>query len=125
MLEIRVHVHSLAEPGVEAFPPGRDLLRCVIFEAQTGVGEAGSEHFWRRLFVSFGQAKSCFVLAENGVGFVGVPGRMPDLKGETYAVLRQHKSVRAKSKKVLEQRPVEFEIGRQLNEDWPEMIALV
>src|SRR5207253_2843176 len=103
VFEIGVHIHALAEPGVEAFPPGRDLLRGVILQAQTGIGKAGGEDVWRSLLVGLGQAQSRFVLAENGVGFVGAPGRVADLEGES-------ESVRAKSKKVLEQRTVEFEI---------------
>src|SRR6266404_5908237 len=44
MLEIDVHIHALAEPGIEAFPPGRDLLRSVVFEAKSSVSKVGSEH---------------------------------------------------------------------------------
>src|SRR5690348_9146287 len=96
VLEISVHIHALAQPVVEAFPPGRDLLRGVILKAQAGVSEAGSEHVRRGLLVGLGKAKSRFVLAENSIGFVGVPGWVAHLEGE-------RESVRAKIKKVLQQ----------------------
>src|SRR6266436_3788050 len=118
VLEIDVHIDALGQPGVEAFLPRRDLLRSVIFEAQAGVGEAGSEHFRRRLFVGLGKAKRRLVLAKDGIRFVGIPRRMADLKGES-------ESFRAKSKKIFEQRTVEFEIGRELHEDWPQVVAVV
>src|SRR5260370_30911860 len=117
VLEIDVYVHALGKPGVEAFPPGRDLLRSVIFQAQAGVGEAGSEHFRRRLFVGLGKAKRRLVLAKDGIRFVGIPRRVTHLEGE-------RESFRAKSKKVFEQRTIELKRGRQLHEDWPEMVPV-
>jgi hypothetical protein len=54
MLEIDVHIHALAEPGVEAFPPSRDLLWSVVFEAQSRVSEAGGEHLRWSLLFGFG-----------------------------------------------------------------------
>src|SRR2546429_1253869 len=73
VLEIGVHVHALAKPGIEAFSPGSDLLRSVVFKAQAGVGEAGSKHVGRCLLVGLGQAKGRLVLTKNGIRFVGVP----------------------------------------------------
>src|SRR5258708_31676432 len=118
VFEIDVHIRALAKPGVEAFPPGRDLLRGVIFQAQAGVGEARSQHLWRCLFVGLGQAKRRLVLAKDGIRFVGIPRRVTHLEGE-------RESFRAKSKKVFEQRTIELKRGRQLHEDWPEMVAVV
>src|SRR5205814_8356497 len=102
----------------QSIPTCRILLRGVIIQAQSGLSETCSEHVRVSLLGGFGQAHSCLVLAEHGIGFVGVPGRMADFKGES-------ECLRAKSKKVLEQRTVEFEIGRQLNEDWPEVVSVV
>src|SRR5260370_23728519 len=76
VLEIDVHIDALGQPAVEAFLPGRDLLRSVVFEAQAGVGEAGSEHFRRRLFVGLGEAKRRLILAKDGGRFIGVPRRV-------------------------------------------------
>src|SRR6266481_7761049 len=118
VLEIDVHIDALGQPSVEAFLPRRDLLRSVIFEAQAGVGEAGSEHFRRRLFVGLGKAKRRLVLAKNGVRFVGVPRRVTHLKGE-------RESFRAKGKKVFQQGTIEFEGGRKLNENWTEVVAVI
>ncbi len=105
VLEIGVYIHALAKPCVEAFPPSRDLLRSVIFEAQAGISEMGSEHLWRCLFVGLGQAKRRLILAKNGVCFVGVPGWVTYLEGE-------RESFRAKGKKVFQQWTIELERGR-------------
>src|SRR5713226_9675397 len=118
VLEIDVHIDALGEPGVEAFLPRRDLLRSVVFEAQAGVGKAGSEHLWRRLFVGLGEAERRLVLAKNGVRFVGVPRGVTHLKGE-------RESFRAKGKKVFQQRTIELKRGRKLHEDWAEVVAVV
>src|SRR5712664_4212110 len=118
VLEIDVHIDALGQPGVEAFLPRHDLLRSVVFEAQAGVGEAGSEHFRRRLFVGLRKAKRRLVLAKDGIRFVGIPRWVTHLEGE-------RESFRAKSKKVFQQQTVEFEIGRELHEDWPEVLAVV
>ncbi len=118
VLEIGVHIDALAEPRVEAFPPNGDLLCGVIFEAQAGVGKAGREHLWRRLLVGLGKAKRRLVLAKNGVRFVGVPGRVTYLKGE-------RESFRAEGEKVFQQGTIELKRGRELHEDWSEVVAVV
>src|SRR5216684_1234061 len=118
VFEIGIHVHALGKPAIETFFPGYDLLRSVVFEAQAGVGEAGGEHVGRRLLVGLGQAERRLALTKDSVRFVGVPGRMAHLEGES-------ESFRAKSKKVFEQRAIEFEVGRELNEDGAEVIAVV
>src|SRR6267142_6244980 len=118
VLEIGVHVHALVKPGVEALFPGCDLLRSVVFEAQAGVREAGREHVGRCLLLGLGEAERRLVLAKDSVRFLGIPGRMAHLEGES-------ESFRAKSKKVFEQRSIEFEVGRKLNEDGAEVIAVV
>src|SRR5258708_9082247 len=101
VLEIDVHIDALGQPGVEAFLPGRDLLRSVVFEAQAGVGKARSEHFRRRLFVGFGKAKRRLLLATDGIRFLRIPRWGTHLEGES-------ESFRAKGKEVFEGRPVEF-----------------
>src|SRR5260370_25035448 len=113
VFEIDVHIHALAKPGVEAFPPGRDLLRGVIFQAQAGVGEARSQHLWRGLFVGLGQAKRRLMLAKDGVRFVGIPGRVTYLKGE-------RESFWAKGKKGFQQGTIELERRPELLGDWAE-----
>src|SRR5438270_11044366 len=118
VLEIGVHIHALAKPGIEAFSPGSDLLRSVVFKAQAGVGEAGSKHVGRCLLVGLGQAKGRLVLTKNGIRFVGVPRRVADLEGES-------EGGRAKSKEVFQQGMIELEVGRQLNEDWAQVVAVV
>ena len=118
VFEIGVNSHALAKPGVEAFSPGCDLLRSVVFKSQAGVGEVGSKHIGRRLLVGLGQAKRRLVLTKNGICFVGVPRRMADLESESEGGW-------AKSKKILQQRTIEFEVGRQLNEDWAQVVAVV
>ena len=118
VLEIGVHIHALAKPAVEAFPPDRDLLRSVIFEAQAGVGKAGREHLWRCLFVGFGQAKRRLILAKDGVRFLGVPRRV------TYFKCKMERR-RAKSKKVFQQGTIELERGGQLDEHRAKVVAIV
>src|SRR5467141_885298 len=118
VFEIGVHVHALGEPAIETFFPGGDLLRSVVFEAQAGVGEAGREHVGRCLLVGLRQAERGLVLTKNGVRFVGIPRRMAHLEGES-------ESGRAKSKKIFQQRAIEFEVGRELNEDGSEVVAVV
>ena len=102
---VSVDIDALAKPGVEAFFPGCQLFRRVVFEAQAGVGEAGGEHVGRRLLFGLGQAQRRLVLAKNGVRFLSVPGRVTHLKGE-------RESRRAKSEKVLQQGTIELEAGR-------------
>src|SRR5258706_4263237 len=82
VLEIDVHIDALGQPGVEAFLPRRDLLRSVVFEAQAGGGEAGSEHLGRRLFFGLGKAKRRLVVAEGGIPFVGGTRLMAQLPSE-------------------------------------------
>src|SRR6266404_9565483 len=118
VFEIGEHVHALVKPGVEAFFPDGDLLRSVVFEAQSGVGEAGGEQVGRCLLVGLRKAERGLVLTKNGVCFVGIPRRMAHLEGES-------ESFRAKSKKVFEQRTIEFEVGRELNKDGAEVVAVV
>src|SRR6266567_3357801 len=118
VLAISVDVNALGKPGVEAFFPGRELLRSVVFEAQAGVSEAGGEHVGRRLLFGFGKAERCLVLAQYGVRFLGVPGRMTYLKGES-------EGGRAKSKKAFQQGTIELERGRQLDEDRAKVVAIV
>src|SRR6266852_8380858 len=118
VFEIGEHVHALVKTGVEAFFPDGDLLRSVVFEAQAGVGEAGGEHLGRCLLVGLCQAERRLVLAKNGVRFLGVPRRVTYFK-------RESKSGRAKSKKVFQQEAIELKVGRELNEDWAEMVAVV
>ena len=118
MFAIGIDVDALGKPGVEAFSPGCQLLRSVVFEAQARVGEAGGEHVGRRLFFGFGKAERCLVLAQNGVRFLGVPGRMTHFKGES-------EGGRAKSKKVFQQGTIELERGRQLDEDRAKVVAIV
>src|SRR6266850_5315635 len=118
MFEIGVHVHALVKPGVEALFPGCDLLRSVVFEAQAGVGEAGREHVGRCLLLGLGEAERRLVLAKDSVRFIGVPRRMAHLEGES-------ESFRAKSKKIFQQRTIEFEVGRELNKDGAQVIAVV
>src|SRR6267378_1709888 len=118
VFEIGVHVHALVKPGVETFFPGCDLLRSVVFQAQAGVGEAGREHLGRCLLVGLRQAKRRLVQAKNGVRFLGVPRRVTYFKGE-------RESGRAKSKKIFQQRTIEFEVGRELNQDGAEVVAVV
>src|SRR5260370_18860445 len=118
MFAISIDVDALAKPGVEAFSPGCQLLRCVVFETQAGVGEACGEHVGGRLLFGLGQAERCPVLAKNGVRFIGVPRRVTYLKGE-------RESGRAKSKKVFQQRTIELESGGQLDEYRPKVVAIV
>src|SRR6267378_3618557 len=118
VFEIGVHVHALGEPGIEALSPGYDLLGSVVFQAQAGVGGAGCEHFRRCLLVGLGQTERRLVLAKNGVRFVGIPRRVTYLKGE-------RESRRAKTEKVFQQRAIEFEVGRELNQDGAKVVAVV
>ena len=118
VLAISVDVDALGKPGVEAFSPGGQLLGSVVFEAQARVGEAGGDHVGGRLLFGFGQAERCLVLAQYGVRFLGVPGRMTHFKGES-------EGGRAKSKKVFQQRTIELERGRQLDEDRAKVVAVV
>ena len=71
------------------------MLRSVVFEAQTHIGEVGSDHVRRCLFVGLCEAKCGPVLPKNRVSFLGVPGRVTHFEGET-------ESWRAKSEKILE-----------------------
>src|SRR2546430_13449151 len=73
VFEIGVNSHALAKPGVEAFSPGCDLLRSVVFKSQAGVGEVGSKHIGRGLLVGLGQAKRPLLLPKKGIPFVGGP----------------------------------------------------
>ena len=90
----------------------------VVFHAQTNVGEVRSEDVGRSLLFGFGEAKSDVVFAERGVGFLGVPGGVADFESEL-------EGGRAKREELFEQRLIEFEIGRKLDEDGAEMVAVV
>src|SRR5207244_8474130 len=83
VFEIGVHSDALAKPGVEAFSPGCNLLRSVVFKSQAGVGEVGSRHIGRRLLVGRGQAKRRLVWTKNGKHYDGEPRRKEDLQSES------------------------------------------
>jgi len=118
VFEIDVDIDALVEPSVQALSPGFQLFRCVVFEAQAGVGERGGDYVGRRLLFGLGKAKRGLVQAKDGVGVLGVPRRMAYLKGEK-------ESGRAKGQKILQQGTIEFESGRQLYEDGAEVVAVV
>jgi len=90
----------------------------VVFHAQTNVGEVRGEYVGRSLLFGFGEAKGDVVFAESGVSFFGVPRGVAHFEGEL-------ERGRAKGEKFLEQRLIEFEIGRKLDEDGAEMVAVV
>ena len=94
------------------------MLWRVVFEAQARVGEVGGENIGRGLLFGLGQAKRSLVLAKNGVRFVRVPRRMAYFKCKS-------KGGRAQGKKIFQEGSVELEGGRELDEDWAEMVAVV
>lgn len=118
MFAVGEDVDALVHPGVEAFFPGGEFFGCVVFLAQTNVGEIRSEDIGWSLFFSFGEAEGDVVFAEGCVGFFGVPGGVAHFKGEL-------KCRRAKREEFFEQGLIEFEIGRELHEDRAEMVAVV
>jgi len=115
---IGIDVDALAKPGVEAFSPGCQLLRSVVFEAQAGVGEAGGEHVGRCLLFGFRQTERRLVLAKNGVRFLGVPGWMTHFKCEM-------ECRRTQSKKVFQQWTIELERRGQLDKHRAKVVAVV
>src|SRR6266852_3974915 len=115
---IGIDVDALAKPRVEPFSPGCQLLRSVVFEAQTGVGETSGEHVRRCLLLGLRQAERRLLLTKNRIRLVGVPRGMTYLEGEM-------ESGRTKSKKVFQQGTIELESRRQLHEDRTEVVALV
>ena len=70
------------------------------------------------MLFGFGEAESDVVLAERGVGFLGVPGGVADFESEL-------ERGRTEGKELFEQGLIEFEIGRKLDEDGAEMVAVV
>jgi hypothetical protein len=118
VFEIDVDIDTLVEPRVDALPPGFQLLGRVVFETQAGIGERGGDYVGGSLLFGFGEAEGGLVLAKGGVGFVGVPGRMTHFKGEK-------ERGRSKDEKIFEQGAIEFEGGRELNEDWAQVVAVI
>ena len=118
VLEIDVNIHALAEPGIKSLLPSRDLLRSVVFQAQSCVSPTGGEHFGRRLLIGLGQDERRLVLAKNVVSFLGVPRRVTHFKCKL-------ERRRPKSQEILQQGAIEFEVRRQLNEDWAQVVAVV
>ena len=70
------------------------------------------------MLFGFGEAKGDVVFAERGVGFFGVPGSMADFESEL-------ERGRTEGEELFEQGLIEFEIGRKLDEDGAEMVAVV
>jgi len=70
------------------------------------------------LLFGFGEAESDVVFAERGVGFFGVPGSVADFESEL-------ERGRTEGEELFKQGLIEFEIGRKLDEDRAEMIAVV
>ena len=118
VFEIDIHIDALVEPSVDALPPGFQLFRRIVLEAQARVGEAGGDYVGRRLLFGFGKAKRRLVAAKDGVGFLGVPGWVTYFEDEK-------ECGRAKGEKIFEQGTIEFESGRELHEDRAEVVAVV
>ncbi len=70
------------------------------------------------MLFGFGEAKGDVVFAQRGVGFFGVPGGVADFESEL-------EGGRTKGEELFEQGLIEFEIGRKLDEDGAEMVAVV
>ena len=118
VLQVDVDIGSIRQPRVDALPPGFQLLRRVLFEAQARVGKRRGDDVRRGLLFGFGEAERRLVLTQYLVGSFGVPGGVAHLERETERGW-------PKRKEIFEQRAIEFEVGRELDEDGSEMVAVV
>ena len=118
VLAVGVDIHALCEPIIEAFSPFAKLLWRVVFATQTHVGKVGRQHIGRILLVGIGQAKRGIVLAQDGVGFLFVPGIVTHFE-------REPERRRPERKEIFQQRLIKFEVALELYENRTEVVAVI
>jgi len=118
VLAVGVDVHALCAPIIEAFSPFAELFWRVMFAAQTHVGKVGRQHIGRVSLVGIGQAKRGIVLAQDGVGFLLVPGVVTHFE-------REPERRRPESKEIFEQRLIKFEVALELYQNRTEVVTVI